>query len=97
MPIGNQAHALLASLWMNPKFTLRFGMVESVPSDEAQAALDQLCEAGVLQAKSEPSGAVVYSLTSYGKQWDRRPPGETDEDRMDFVREHGRFPMVKPK
>ena len=39
---------------------LRFAMVESKPSEKAQAGLDELVAAGVISREDEPTGAVTY-------------------------------------
>ena len=90
MALSDAAKALLAALWVSPKFTLRYGMVKSVPSQEADDALSQLASAGLVQRTSEPGGAVVYSLTDAGVSMDRRQS-------MAFVKSHGSFPLSQPK
>ena len=76
---------------MNPKFTLRYAMVESVPSPEADAALQELVVAGVLDRKEEAGGAVVFALSSAGASIDRKPKGG-----MAFIQKHGRFSLSVP-
>ena len=91
--LPNPARALLASLWMNPRFTLRYGMVENIPSPAAEDALSQLVEAGLLTREDQDCGARIYSLSDLGADVDRRPPGETTMDKIAFIGEHGRFPL----
>ena len=90
--LSNPAKALLGCLWINPKFTLRYAMVESVPSQEAEAALSELVSAGVLARKQEPGGGVVFSMTKAGEVLDRKPKGG-----LAFIRKHGSFPLSVPK
>jgi len=86
--LTNEARALLGSLWVNPKFTLRYAMVESVPSPKAKAALAELVSAGVLNRKDEPTGGIVFSLSDAGVAMDRKPKGG-----MEFLKRHGSFPL----
>ncbi len=88
--LSNAAQALLAALWMNPRFTLRYGMVENVPSPQARAALDEMVDAAILARHTEPGGAVVYSLAPAGRAMDRAKS-------MAFVKEHGSFALSVPK
>ena len=90
MALSNAAKAMLAALWMSPKFTLRYAMVESIPSQEAEAALSELVTAGLVQCKSESGGAAVYSLTDSGVSMDR-------SQSMAFIKKHGSFSLSRPK
>jgi hypothetical protein len=47
----------------SPGAALRYQMVQSVPSPEMQAALDELVAAGVVLREDEPTGAVRYSAS----------------------------------
>lgn len=96
LKITDPARALLWSMWMSPKFTLRFGMKESKPSPEAEAALNSLVDGGILIEFREDCGAVTYSLSSDGEKMDRRPPGNGSAEMMQFINEHGSFPMTVP-
>ncbi|MGU3286507.1 hypothetical protein [Methylobacterium mesophilicum] len=62
--LSDNARAVAAAWFgmMRPDSTsrLRFGMVESRPSERAQAGLDELQAAGVISREDEPRGAVVY-------------------------------------
>ena len=91
--LPNSSRALLAGQFMNPNSTLRYGMVENVPSPEAEEALGALVDAGLLSRTVERSGAILYALTEEGKNSDRRPPGKTVEEMWDFMEKHGRFRM----
>ena len=90
--LSDAAKALLGALWINPRFTLRYAMVESVPSREADAALSEMVNAGILSRTTERGGAVVYAMTEVGAALDRRPKGG-----MEFIRKHGSFPLSQPK
>ena len=90
--LSDTAKALLGALWINPKFTLRYAMVESVPSQKAESALTELVSAGVLSRKTEVGGAVVYAMTKAGAALDRKPKGG-----MAFIKKHGSFPLSQPK
>ena len=92
--LSNPARALLASLWMNPRFTLRYGMVENIPSPAAEDALSQLVKAGLLTKEDQDCGGRIYVLTDLGAETDRRPPGETTMDKIGFIDAHGRFPLA---
>jgi hypothetical protein len=87
--LTNEARALLGSLWINPKFTLRYAMVESVPSPKAETALKELVSAGVLNRKEGPTGDIVFSLSEAGAAMDRKPKGGTA-----FLKRHGSFPLA---
>ena len=89
--LSDPAKALLGCLWVNPKFTLRYAMVESIPSPQAESALSELVEAGMLERSTEKGGAVVYSLGPAGAGVDRRPKGG-----MAFIKRHGSFPLSVP-
>ena len=95
--LPNPARALFASLWMNPRFTLRYGMVENIPSPAAEDALSHLVGAGLIEREDEDSGARVYMLTDLGAAADRRPPGANTADKIAFIEEHGRFPLAVKK
>lgn len=97
MGLSNRSRALLASLWMNPRSTLRYEMVDNVPSDEADAVLGELFAEGLIWRETEPSGAISYGLTGAGAAIDRRPPGETLQEMSAFMQEHGNFPLSKPR
>lgn len=62
--LSDNARAVAAAWFgmMQPdsKSQLRFGMVESRPSERAQAGLDELQAAGIISREDEPRGAVVY-------------------------------------
>jgi len=47
----------------SPGASLRYQMVQSVPSPEMQAALDELVAAGIILREDEPHGAVRYSAS----------------------------------
>lgn len=47
----------------SPGASLRYQMVQSVPSPEMQEALDELVAAGIVLREDEPSGAVRYSAS----------------------------------
>lgn len=53
-----------ASFGFSPGASLRYGMVESVPSPEMQAALDELVAAAIITRDDEPHGAVKYVAAS---------------------------------
>lgn len=90
--LSDTAKAFLGSLWVNPRFGLRYAMVENVPSEQAQAALDELYEAGILARKREPGGAITYVLTDRGVSMNRKPKGG-----MAFLKKHGSFPLSVPR
>ena len=90
--LSNPAKALLGCLWINPKFTLRFGMVESVPSPQAEAALSELVAAGILTRAEDHSGGVTFALTDAGGSIDRKPKGG-----MAFIGKYGSFPLSQPR
>lgn len=48
---------------MSPGATIRYQMVQSVPSAEMQAALDELVAAGIVLRDDEPHGAVTYKAS----------------------------------
>ena len=97
MPVENlspHARALLCSQWMIASSTLRYGMVVSVPSPEAEDALGQLTSAGLVARVDEDLGGRVYSLTEAGRAADRRPPGDTLAEKLQFIEDHGSFPLA---
>lgn len=52
-----------SSFGSSPGMTLRYQMVQSVPSYEMQEALDELVAAGIVIREDEPGGAVKYSAS----------------------------------
>lgn len=88
--LSNEARALLGCLWGNMRFTLRYAMVEQVPSDQAEAALGELVAAGILSRTADTDGSITFALTPAGETVDRKVS-------MSFLKLHGRFPMAQPK
>lgn len=91
-----EAHALLSGSFMGQGNRITYGMRENVPSEKAAAALQELTDAGVLVRVVAPTGAVSYGLSQYGKDMDRSPPGDNFEEKMRFIKEHGRFSLSVP-
>lgn len=65
MPDLSDNARAVAAAWFgmmqpNGRSQLRFAMVESRPSERAQAGLDELLAAGIISREDEPSGAIVY-------------------------------------
>ena len=89
--ISQAARALLAGLWMNPKNVLSFGR-EAMPSEEAAAALGELCAAGYLAHDLAPDNGAMeaYTLTEIGRAADRRQA-------YAFIQAHGDFPLSQPR
>jgi len=52
-----------SSFSMSPGATIRYQMVQSVPSAEMQAALDELVAAGIVLRDDEPHGPVSYKAS----------------------------------
>ncbi|NTF17989.1 hypothetical protein G6L37_06200 [Agrobacterium rubi] len=51
------------SFSMSPGASIRYQMIQSVPSAEMQAALDELVSAGIVLRDDEPHGPVSYTAS----------------------------------
>lgn len=77
----------------SPGASIRYQMVESVPSPEMQAALDELVAAGIVIRDDETHGPVKYTaskdfdFTEYRKEaWQRMEAGTAPSIRMAIKR-----------
>lgn len=59
----NAAIVAGSTFGFSPGASLRYGMVQSVPSPEMQEALDELVSAGIILRDDEPHGAVKYTAS----------------------------------
>lgn len=95
MPDLSDTARAVAAAWFgmmqpNGKSHLRFRMVESRPSERAQAGLDELLAAGVISREDEPSGAVTYRPLVGCREhlewaWKRMPTPEGLSDKFRLV------------
>lgn len=65
--LSNNARVLLGSSFMNPKSTIFYGLVQSIPSSEATAAIEELESAGILNRDDQPGGGFRLSLSKEGE------------------------------
>lgn len=62
--LSENARIVAGSSFAFPGHTsIRYQMIQSVPSAEMQAALDELVAAGIVLREDEPHGAVRYSAS----------------------------------
>lgn len=52
-----------SSFGFSPGASLRYAMVQNVPSPSMEAALDELVAAGIITRDDEPHGAVKYAAS----------------------------------
>lgn len=90
------AHAVLAGAFPRPNAVVNFDMHRSVPSPQAQSAFDELVGAGVLERTEADTGAVSYALTEAGQAMDRTAPGKDFREKINFLRQHGKFSLSAP-
>lgn len=94
--ISDSSRALLWSVWQSSGTSLSYGMRDYEPSDEALACLSELTDAGIIVKKTN-GDEQTWRLTQAGKDMDRVPPGGTHMDKIEFMREHGNFPLAKAR
>lgn len=94
--LSNNARVVLASAFMNPRSSVFYGMVQSVPTPEAEGAINELIAKGILHRAPEPGGGFRLTLTDEGKAMDRRPPGDTAEQMSQFILDNN-FSLSMPK
>lgn len=93
MDLSTEARAMLLGVFLNPKSTLTFQNVESVPSPLARKGLDDLIAAGLV-ARKVSGIAETFTLTDAGADFDRRSLAKNP---MAWMKERGSFPLSVPK
>jgi hypothetical protein len=94
MELSNEARAIFLGCFLNPKSTLRLANVENTLTDAARKGMDELIEAGLVEAFNIAGTlAVIYSATEAGMNADRKEIA--GGDLFGFMETHGKFNLFQ--
>jgi hypothetical protein len=92
--LSNDARAMLLGCFLNPRASLTMHNVQNRLTARAQAGIDELIAAGLVQVDRPHDEVAVYTLTDAGADADRREIARGDL--FGFMEQNGRFSIAEP-